>query len=238
MLNRGASSRDGGRTARLADAAIAAQALFIGGWLVLGQLEGNGYSAGRHDISDLGALTARHPAAWLAVLGIAGALTMAFAIGALRPALTVAGRPRPVSPWLVALSLPALDNLGDVFFRLDCRAADAGCSASDAAASWHGKAHLIVFAVAVIPTLIAPFALAHRMKLLDQWQDLVGLARIFGVLLLVGIVVNAVTTGMGVQGWTQRGLIVFVCAGVAALAVRVRRLASSSDTPADGNQSL
>lgn len=90
----------------LARGAIAAQVLFISGWLVLGAVEGHGYSAGRHDISDLSALTAQHPWIDLATAGIAGALTMAFALLALRPALTLQQRRTPISAWLVALPLP------------------------------------------------------------------------------------------------------------------------------------
>jgi polar amino acid transport system ATP-binding protein len=42
------------RTTWLAGAAVAAQLLFVGGWLVLRTIEGHGYSAGSPDISDLG----------------------------------------------------------------------------------------------------------------------------------------------------------------------------------------
>jgi hypothetical protein len=208
----------------LAWGAVVAQALFIGGWLVVGTIEGHGYSAGRHDISDLSALTAHHPWAMLTAGGIAGALTMAFAIWALRPALTVPGQRAPLSAWLVAGSLPALDNLGDVFFRIDCRAADAGCSTSDAAASWHGKAHLLVFAVAAVATIVAPFALAHRMSLLPGWQDLVRPARVFGVLTVAALVVAGALQGTGGQGWAQRVAAVLVPLGIVVLALRVRRL--------------
>jgi hypothetical protein len=97
------------RVMRLAWGAIAAQALFVGGWLVYGAIEGHGYSFGRHDISDLGALTAHHVWLNLPTLGISGALTVLFAIFALRPALMQADLKQPVSAWLVALSLPALD---------------------------------------------------------------------------------------------------------------------------------
>lgn len=212
------------RRAWLARGAIAAQALFIGGWLLLGALEGHGYSAGRHDVSDLGALTAHHAAAMLTAEGIAGALTAAFAIWALRPSLTVPGQRPPISAWLVALSLPALDNLSDAFFRLDCRAADPGCSISQAAASWHGKTHIAAFVIAAVPTLIAPFALAHRMRQVDGWRDLVRPAQVFGVAVVVGLVVSGAASGTGLQGSTQRALIVLVCAGVAALAARVLAL--------------
>src|SRR4051812_10835630 len=74
------------RVVTLAMGAVGAQVLFVGAALVLGALEGHGYQAARHDVSDLGALTAHHIAIWLPVMGITGALTMAFAVGALRPA--------------------------------------------------------------------------------------------------------------------------------------------------------
>jgi len=219
--------RPAARVARswLALGAVVAHVLFVGGWLLAGAIEGHGYSVGRHDISDLAALTAHH--AWLprTTAGLGGALTLAFAVWALRPSLTAAGLRRPVSPWLVALSLPALDNLGDAFFRLDCRAADAGCSASHAAASWHGKAHIAVFVLAAVATIIAPFALAHRMQQLDGWRDLARPARVFGVLVIVLLVGSAALSGTGAQGSSQRVAAVLIPLGVIVLALRVMRLA-------------
>src|SRR5262245_10850259 len=115
LANRVGSERAGGRQAGLAWGVIAAQVLFVGGVVVLSALEGHGYSAGRHDVSDLGALTAAHAGAMRAIVGASGLMTIAFAIGALRPALAVAGKGEPYSAWLVALSLPALDNFTDMF---------------------------------------------------------------------------------------------------------------------------
>jgi hypothetical protein len=220
---------------KLALGAIAGQAIFVGGWIVVGALEGHGYSSARHDVSDLGALTAHHAGPWLAALAISGLLTMAFAVGALRPALSVPGQPGPIGAWLVALSLPALDNLGDVFFRLDCRAADAGCSSSDAAASWHGKLHIAVFLLALIPTLVAPFALSRRFRVVDGWHDLAGPAKVFGFVLIAGFVLTGALQGTAVQGAAQRVLILIVVAGLVALALRIRRLASSQNRNSRAN---
>jgi hypothetical protein len=211
----------------LAWGAIAGQALFIGGWLVVGAIEGRGYSFARDDISDLSALTARYPWADLATVGISGVLTIAFAVWALRPALTLSGRRSPVGAWLVALSLPGLDNLGDVFFRLDCRAADAGCSVSRATASWHGTAHVVVASIAGVATIVAPFALARRMRLVDGWRDLARPTRIFGVITVAGVLAYAALDSTSVGGLAQRALAVWVPLGIVALAVRVRRLAIS-----------
>lgn len=207
------------RTALLAAAAIAAQLVFIAGWIVAGLLEGHGYSSAEHDISDLGALTAHH--AWIMQVtgAIAGGVTVLFAIVGLRQWFGGAA-------WLVALSLLGLDNLSDVFFRLDCRAADAGCSTGDAISSWHAQIHLAAFGVAAIATVVGIFVLATRMKRLDDWADLARPTRIFGVLFLVVFLVSGATTGTSVQGLTQRIAAVFVCAGFALVAARVFRLQS------------
>jgi len=202
--------------------------LFVGGWFLLGLIEGGGYSAGRHDVSDLSALGADHAAVMLAVTGVSGALTMAFALGALRPALDVPGKRVAVASWLLALSLPSLDNLSDLFFRLDCRAADAGCTMAAATASWHGKLHVIVFAIAAVATIAAPFALAHRMGKLASWRPFARITRAFGVVVIAGLVITAASSGTGLQGWTQRILIVFVCGSLAVLAGAVARGAGAS----------
>jgi hypothetical protein len=212
-------------------AAIVGQILFVAGWLLAGAIEGDGYSAARHDISDLAALTAHHPWLPLATEGIAGAATLAFVIWALRPSLTAPGLRVPVSAWLVALSLPVLDDLGDVFFRLDCRAADAGCSTSQAAASWHGKAHLIVFAVAALATVVAPFALSHRMQRLDRWRALSRPTRRFGVLIIAALLVVGASSGTAVQGTMQRLAATFVSLAIVPLALHVFWLSAGQHEP-------
>lgn len=202
----------------LAAAAVAAQLLFVGGWLVLGAIEGGGYSAGRHDVSDLAALTADHATIDRITLGLSGAATLAFGLSL----VAVLGR----AGWLVALSLPALDNLTDVFFRLDCRAADPGCDLAAATGSWHGTLHVVFFVIAALATIPAPFALSRAMRRADGWQDLARPTRIYGVVIVAVLVATGAASGTAVQGWAQRGAIVVVTVGVAALAWRVIRLDS------------
>jgi hypothetical protein len=205
----------------LALAAIVGQIVFVLGWLIGGAIEGHGYSFARHDISDLGALTAHHPALYFAICGIGGFSAMAFALGALRPAFGLGAV-------LLALSLPSLDSASDTFFRLDCRAADHGCSMSDAATSWHGKAHIGFFLVAALFSIAAPFVLAARMRALDAWRDLARPTRIFGVVFVVGFVLALATGDSSVAGLVQRVLIVYVCAGLCVLAWRVRATPQTS----------
>jgi len=217
---------------RLAWGAIAAQVLFTLGWLILGVTEGYGYSAISDDISDLSSLTAHAAGVFLVVCGVSGALTIAFAIWALRPALAISGRRTPISAWLVAASLPALDSLSDAFFRLDCRAADAGCTASVASASWHGTVHVIAGTVAGLATIAAPFALSYRMRRLEDWRDLARPALVFGGVVVVGVLAYGALQASGGGGWTQRLLAVTVCSGILVLAVRVLRLARVASVPA------
>ncbi|HVT77649.1 MAG TPA: DUF998 domain-containing protein [Acidimicrobiales bacterium] len=205
-------------TRALAWGVVVGQIVFVVGWIVGGAIEGHGYSFARHDVSDLGALTAQHPALYLAICAIGGFSAIAFALGALRPALGA-------SAAVLALSLPALDSASDTFFRLDCRAADHGCSMSDAASSWHGKAHIITFLIAALATIATPFVLARAMKARDAWRDLARPTRVFGVVFIAGLVFNGATTDTAVAGLAQRALIVYVCAGLCLLARRVLQVA-------------
>jgi hypothetical protein len=188
-------------------------------------VQGSGYSVASHDISDLGALTARAPWVMLTAQGIAGTLTILFALFALRPALAVPGRGQALGAWLLAASLMGLDNLSDVFFRLDCRAADQGCTAATAFSSWHGRVHLAVGLLSGIAMIAAPFVLAARMRRADGWHDLARPTVLAGSLLLAVLAGYVAFEGRTGGGYLQRAAIVLVSAGVVALALRVRALA-------------
>jgi hypothetical protein len=140
--------------------------------VLTGALQGDGYSVASHDVSDLGALTARSPWVMLTAQVIAGTLIIAFALFALGPAVAVPGRGPALGAWLLAASLIGLDNLSDTFFRLDCRAADQGCTAAAAASSWHGQVHIAVGLLSAIAMVAAPFFLAARMRQANGWRDL------------------------------------------------------------------
>src|SRR5512132_2110709 len=67
----------------LAWGAIGGVVVFNLGWLLAGALQSDGYSVASHDVSDLGALTARSPWVMLTAQVIAGTLIIAFALFAL-----------------------------------------------------------------------------------------------------------------------------------------------------------
>jgi hypothetical protein len=205
---------------QIARAAVLAQLVFVGGWLIIGVLEDHGYRPMRHDISDLAALTARHATPDRVTLALAGSLTIAFAF-ALRHHLGNAAL-------VLALSLPGLDNLTDTFFRLDCRAADAGCSTSDAIASWHGKTHVGIFALSALATIAAPFVLARAMRGRAAWVGLARPTKLFGFATIALLVATGATSGTAVGGLTQRIVATVVTGGVAVLAWRVARMEGRS----------
>jgi hypothetical protein len=203
--------------APLACAAAAAQLVFIGSFLVAGAAEGHGYDAMRHDISDLGALTAHHATPFLLALFGTGAVTMAFGL------LVVSRLLGPTSGVLVALSLPGFDNLTDTFFRLDCRAADAGCSTSEAVSSWHGLLHMVCFGVAALATVAAPFVAARAMRRTGVWQEKAAAARWFGVLTIGLLTATGAASGSPVQGAAQRVAATVIPLGLAGFALLVAR---------------
>jgi hypothetical protein len=213
---------------RLALATVAAQFLFVVGFLAVGTAEGHGYQWMRDDISDLGALTAHHATVFRLLLLVTGAVTMAFGLLVVRPVFG-----SPLAGVLVALSLPGFDNFTDAFFRLDCRAADPGCSASVAISSWHAMAHLGCFGVAAVATVAAPFVLARAMGRDDDWRSRAGSVRGFGVLAVVLLVVTGAASGSPVQGLAQRVAATVIPLGLAALAWLVfeqeRRVTRVSD---------
>ena len=223
MEPRGTQYDDDGMStprAQIARVAVLAQLVFVGGWLVIGALEGHGYLPMRHDISDLAALTAHYATPDRITLAVSGSLTIAFAL-ALRHHLGDAAL-------ILALALPALDNLTDTFFRLDCRAADAGCGFSDATASWHGKAHVAWFVVAAIFTVAAPFVLSRAMRRREAWVTLARPTRLFGFVTVAVLLATGATSGTAVGGLTQRIAATVVTGGVAVLAWRVARVESRS----------
>jgi len=219
---------------RQAWAAVAAVILFNSAWLVAGWVQGPPYSAALHDISDLGALSARSPWLMLVPEASAGVLTIAFALRGLRPAMMSPGRREPIGAWMVAFSLMGLDNLSDLFFRLPCMAVEPGCSVAVATATWQGALHYAFGVGTALVTVVAPFVLASRMRTLPGWRDLARGAIGFGVLLVVLLISYLALEQRYGQGFVQRAMALVVGAGVLILARRLRALGKGGQAPPPG----
>jgi hypothetical protein len=209
---------------RLALAAIAAQPLFVAGWLLADALE-EGYSARRQTVSELGAADAAHPwLLWLA-LAVFGAGYLALA-GALAPA--VRGR---LTPALFAAAGVGTILLGPV--RLDCAPnGEASCKARELAGDLslvhyaHGWLSLLV----VVALIATPLALARA-----QWPGrLAGLMLAAGAAALVLWVVGFVILdpGDGEDGLRQRAGLVLIHGWVIAVAATLLAGARRGEPPA------
>ncbi len=209
----------------LAIAVLAAMALFLAGCVAAAMLQGAGYDWTRHDISDLAAMSARAPWVMLSGQALAGGATIAFALGALGPALALPGRGTTLGAWLVAGSLMGLDNVSDVFFRLDCMAGDPGCTQSVATASPAGTIHLVAGGLTALLTVAAPFVLLPRLRRLRAWSDLTGPSFAAGVALFVLLAAYLGLEGRFGQGIVQRLMAVVLALWIGSLAWRVHELA-------------
>jgi hypothetical protein len=197
---------------------VPAQLLFVGALFLAQAQQRDGYKPSRYDISDLGALTADHPWLLLVPEAVAGVVTVAFALLVLRPAVGGPG------PWLLAASLVGLDDVTDALFRLDCRRVDAGCTDDVRTASWHAQVHEVLGFVAVVATVLALLALAHRFRRLGRWADLARPLVLVAVGFAAAMAVYAVRASRPGGGIAQRFAVLLVVVALAALVRRVLAL--------------
>lgn len=210
----------------LALVVVPAQLLFLVGALVVGELQGSGYDPLRHDISDLGALTAPH--AWweLGPEGVAGAATVAFSLVVLRPVVSWVGSV------LLAASLMGLDSLSDLAFRLDCMAVERGCTNAARLASWQAQVHAGVGLLSSLASVAALLVIARRVRRSPGWEDLSRPTQWGAVALGVLLLAYAALEGRDGGGLVER---VLVCALIPVFALLARR-ALRLGTPAPSGQ--
>jgi hypothetical membrane protein len=146
---------------------LLAPVAFTVGWLLGGLAQPPAFSVLRHDVSDLGALTADRP--WLynqIGANLTGLLVLGLALGLWRVL--------PNQLWahvgVAALAVSGAGQFLDGFLRLDCREIDAGCD--DRTVSWHGLSHGIETVVTLASVLVAMFALAKAFERTERWADL------------------------------------------------------------------
>jgi Protein of unknown function (DUF998) len=169
------------RTWLLAWAAILAQVVFVGGWVLAGALEPR-YSPVRQYISELGRRGAAHPWIFTTFVGIWGLGFIALALALVR---SLRARPWPLAmPLCFVLAGACAILVG--WLRMDCSpTVSAVCKAREAAGalSWHHYAHEwlslainvtllatgFVFARSAWPSRLARLVLSGALVLLAAW---------------------------------------------------------------------
>jgi hypothetical membrane protein len=188
------------RTLLLAWAAILAQVVFAGGWVLAGALEPR-YSQVRQYISELGRHGAAHPWIFTIFVGIWGLGFVALAV-AIVPALRT--RPWPLAmPLFFALAGVCAILVG--WLQMDCSpTVSAVCKSHDTAGSlsWHHYAHEWVTLGIRVSLLLTGFAFAR-----SAWPSRLGRLVLGGalVLLAAGIVTFFLHDSLvGYQGLEER----------------------------------
>ncbi len=188
------------RTLLLAWAAIVAQAVFVGGWILAGALEPH-YSPVRQYISELGRDGAAHPWVFTIFVGVWGLGFIALAV-AVAPSLRT-------RPW--PLAMPSMFVLAGVCamlvgpLRMDCSSVlSAVCKSryNAGAASWHFYAHAWLSVAIKVALLLTGFAFAR-----SAWPSRLGRIVLSGavVLLVAGIVTFFLHDSfVGYQGLEER----------------------------------
>jgi hypothetical protein len=200
------------RTLLLAWAAILAQVVFLGGWVLAGVLEPH-YSAVRQYISELGRHGAANPWIFTVFMAIWGLGFIALAV-AIVPSLRTRRWPLAMSLFFVLAGLCAI-LVGPL--RMDCSpTVSAVCKARyDAGeASWHYYAHAWLSVGIKVWLLLTGFAFAR-----SAWPSRLGRIVLSGafVLLLAGIVTFFLHDSFApYQGFEER-LWALVCATVLIL---------------------
>ncbi len=194
---------------------------FTLGWLVGGLAQPASYDWTRHDISDLGALTADQPWIYNQIgANLVGLLLFVFAVGLWRALGPTRARAARIGVGLIAVA--AIGEFLDGFLRLDCRAIDPGCAQRTMSSLAVG--HSVESSVTIISLLLAPLVLAYALRRLPAWADLSRPTLILGIATVVALFgLTLVAPGIGPRvGATM----LFVW--VAVLAYRLLRLDARS----------
>jgi hypothetical protein len=168
------------RTLLLAQAAMLAQVVFLGGWVLAGAVEPR-YSPARQYISELGREGAAHPWIFLTFVGIWGLGFVALA-AALVPSLR--SRPWPLAmPLMFAIAGLCAILIGPL--HMDCSPTlSAACKSREAAGalSWHHYAHVWLSFGIDISLFLSAFAFAR-----SAWPSLLARTVLVGAFVVLAV---------------------------------------------------
>jgi hypothetical protein len=206
---------------------LAAQVVFVVGWLLAGLWQGPRYSVIEHTISDMYADGAPHAAFLIVCVTLGGIGSVLFAWLALRPALRAGNRLATVGAVLLSLSILGLGDLLTPLEREGCRLADPGCTTAAQTANLGGTLDGILSTVGLVLFVVAGFVLAQAMRHVERWRRYVWPTRLVAIVVVVLLVLTVGTSAGGSGGLFERLLAFVAAAGVAALAIGTARTPSS-----------
>lgn len=196
--------------------------LMTSGWILAGFLQPASYSWTAQEISDLGALTARHAWMWNLADSLSGVLIAAFAVGLYR----IVDSRRSGRIAALSVGFVGIGSVLDGFLREDCPlSTSVACRrrAETVGLSWHHQAHDIESIVVFAAMLIGPFMLAKAFRRTNELRGL----RAFS--LEVGIALSAATgaylalSGRAGGGIAERAMALIYSAWIAVLAIAMLR---------------
>jgi hypothetical protein len=206
---------------RVAAAAAIAQVVFVLSWLVAALWQGPRYSAVAHSVSDMYAVGAPHAWFLIVVLTATGAMTIVFALWALRPALRGGGWSGTAGSILLALSVLGLGDLLSIWEREACRRADPGCTPAAQLANAGGRLDGVLTTIGLMLLIVAGFFLAVAASRVAGWQRWAWPMRIGAIVVAVLLLATGLFGPIG--GLLERLLALAAAAGVFGLAVLVLR---------------
>jgi hypothetical membrane protein len=209
-------------------AGIAGALLITCGWIVGGLVQGAGYSWSSQEISDLGALTARHAWVWNLADSLSGALILIFAVG-LFP-IVRASRAGRIGA--VLIGVVGAGSVIDGIFREDCPlSTSAACQRlqDTPGLSWHHQAHDIESVVVVLAMLAAPFVLAKALRQTEELRGLRPYSLATGAALVAATVVYVLLYGDAGAGIAQRAAVLVFMAWIAVLSIFVLKVRPLTD---------
>jgi hypothetical membrane protein len=210
-------------------AGIAGAFLITCGWIVGGLVQGAGYSWSSQEISDLGALTARHAWVWNLADSLSGLLILIFAVGL----FPIVRSSRAGRFGAVLIGVVGAGSVIDGIFREDCplSTSDACQRLQDGPGlSWHHQAHDIESVVVVLAMLAAPFVLAKAFHRTEELRGLRPYTLATGAVLVVATVLYVFLYGDAGAGIAQRLVALVFMAWIAVLSISVLKVGP----PADG----
>lgn len=214
-------SRTGAADRKLRMSAIAgllAASLMTAGWIVAGLLQPTSYNWGAQEISDLGALTARHAWVWNLADSLSGFFLVLFAFGV----YSVLGTSRAGRLGALLIGVVGLGSMLDGTLREDCPlSTSTACQRlqDGPGLSWHHQAHDIESVLVFSAMLLAPFVLARAFGKSRRTSRFRVYSRLTGFALIATTAAYLTLYGENGGGIAQRLIALLFIAWIGVVAV-------------------